>query len=162
MAITRFQRRPMRTSQPGFPPTASFDELANRVRSMFDDSFLPMEGMDAPSFTWLPATDVSETPEAVTITTELPGMDRKDVDIAVDDGILTIRGNKADTHVSENKTFHYAERTWGSFERSFTLPRTVDASKINATFGKGVLTVLLPKTAEAKAKTRKIEVNEQQ
>ena len=161
MAITRFQRRPLRPSLPAFAATPMFDDLENRMRKLFDENFLPFDTELAQPITWLPATDIAETPEAMTITAELPGMDRKDVDISVDDGVLTIRGEKTDTRNTETQKFHYTERTYGSFERTFTLPRTVDATKITAEFGKGVLTIMMPKTVEAKAKAHKIEVNEQ-
>lgn len=161
MALTRFQRRPLRTLLPPFPASPVLDDLENRVRKLMDEGLLPFDAEMSQPIGWLPATDVSETPDALTITAELAGVDRKDVDISVDDGLLTIRGEKTDNRESTTSKTHYRERTYGAFERSFTLPRTVDASKITAEFGKGVLTVVIPKTTEARAKARKIEVAEQ-
>lgn len=160
MALVRFQRRPLRNAFTPFPANPVFDELENRMRNMFDDSFTALDNDIATPLGWLPATDISETPEALLLTAELPGLDRGDVDISIDDGILTIRGEKADEKVNENKKFLSVERTFGTFQRSFTLPRTVDVTKINAEFGKGVLTIMMPKTVEAKAKGRKIEVQD--
>jgi HSP20 family protein len=132
------------------------------MRKFFDEGLLTFDGDLLPqAIGWAPATDIVETPEALTLTAELPGLDRKDVDISIDDGMLTIRGEKADDRTVEGSKYHVVERLYGSFQRTFALPRTVDASKINAEFGKGVLTVVMPKTVEAKAKGRKIEVAEQ-
>jgi len=87
-------------------------------------------------------------------------MDRKDIDIAIDDGILTVRGEKTEEKKDENeeKKYYLFERSYGAFHRSFTLPRTVDVSKIAGEFDKGVLKVHMPKTPEAKVKGRKIEI----
>lgn len=163
MALVRFQRRPTRAAIPAFPASPVFDEVENRMRKFFEDGLLSFDSDSLPqTIGWLPPTDIVETPEALTLTAELPGLDRKDVDISVDDGVLTIRGEKADERTTEDKKYHVVERSYGSFQRTFTLPRTVDAEKINAEFGKGVLTVVMPKTVEAKAKGRKIEVADQQ
>ena len=162
MALVRFQRHPMRTSFPTLPSLAGAEELENRMRKFFDDGLLSFDGDLLPqSIGWAPVTDIVETPEALTLTAELPGLDSRDVDISVDDGVLTIRGEKTDERTLEGRKYHVLERMYGSFQRTFVLPRTVDASKINAEFGKGVLTVTMPKTVEAKAKGRKIEVAEQ-
>ncbi|MEO8621485.1 MAG: Hsp20/alpha crystallin family protein [bacterium] len=162
MALVRFQRRPQRAAFPALPAFAGAEELENRMRKFFDEGLLSFDGDLLPqTIGWMPATDVAETPEALTLTAELPGLDRTDVDITVDDGMLTIRGEKADERTVEDKKYHVVERMYGSFQRSFALPRTVDASKINAEFGKGVLTIVMPKTTEAKTKGRKIEVADQ-
>lgn len=162
MSLVRFQRRPMRSSFPSMPASPVFDELDNRIRKFMDEGLLPFDGDLIPqAIGWLPATDIVETPEAITLTAELPGLDRKNVDISVDDGVLTIRGEKTDEHEREGKKYHVVERSFGTFQRTFVLPRTVDAGMITAQFGKGVLTVVMPKTVEAKAKGRKIEVSEE-
>ena len=83
------------------------------------------------------------------------------MDITVDEGILTIRGEKADERTMDGNKYHVVERMYGTFERTVALPRTVDASKIKAEFGKGVLTIVMPKTVEATARGRKIDVAEQ-
>lgn len=162
MSLVRFQRRPMRSSFPSMPASPVFDELDNRMRKFMDEGLLPFDGDLMPqAISWLPATDIVETPEALTLIAELPGLDRKNVDISVDDGILTIRGEKTEEHEKEGKKYHVVERAYGTFQRTFVLPRTVDAGMITAQFGNGLLTVVMPKTVEAKAKGRKIEVSEQ-
>lgn len=156
MALVRFQRRP---ASPAFPAMPGVDDLENRMRKFFDEGMLAFDGDLLPqTIGWIPATDIVETPDALTLTADLPGLDRKDVDISVDDGMLTIRGEKADDRTVEGSKYHVFERSYGSFQRTFALPRTVDVTKINAEFGKGVLTVVMPKTTEAMSKGRKIEV----
>lgn len=158
MALVRFQRRPARSSS----ALPMVDEMENRMRKFFDEGLLSLDGDVLPqSIGWTPAMDIVETTDNVTLTAELPGLERKDVDISVDDGMLTVRGEKSDERTREGVQYHFVERSYGSFQRAFALPRTVDASKITAEFGKGVLTVVMPKTPEAKAKGRKIEVAEQ-
>jgi HSP20 family protein len=94
--------------------------------------------------------NVSETDGAVEVSAEIPGVDAKDIDVQLRDGVLTIRGEK--------KEERDVERSYGSFERSFTLPTDVDAGKVEAAFDKGVLKVTLPKLPAAQAKVQKIEV----
>lgn len=105
-----------------------------------------------------PRTDVTETDEAVDVSVELPGMDEKDIDVSLSDDVLTIRGEKKAEREEKKKGYYLAERSYGSFYRSIPLPPGVDSEKAEAQFKKGVLTVTLPKTPEAQAKVRKIEV----
>ena len=106
----------------------------------------------------MPPADVSETDNAYEITAELPGMDEKNVEVKVANGVLTIRGEKQDEKEEKKKGYHMRERSYGSFERSFQVPDGVDADKIEANFKKGVLTVILPKSAEAQKAEKKITV----
>jgi HSP20 family protein len=98
------------------------------------------------------------------VTAELPGLDQKDVDVSVEDGLLTIKGEKIQEREEkkerdeEQKKVYLYERSYGSFYRSFALPPAVDAAKVNAVCAKGVLKVHLPKSAEAKPNGRKIEI----
>lgn len=105
-----------------------------------------------------PRTDVTETDEAVDVSVELPGMDEKDIDVSLSDDVLTIRGEKKAEREEKKKGYYLAERSYGSFYRSIPLPPGVDSEKAEAQFKKGILTVTLPKTPEAQAKVRKIEV----
>jgi HSP20 family protein len=138
-----------------------FDDVENRMRRFFDTGdFGAFDAALAPVTGWMPAMEISESADELTVTAELPGMEQKDIDVSIDDGVLTIRGEKLEERKEgeEGKKFYLSERNYGSFQRTFTLPRTVDAAKISAEFVKGVLTVRLPKTAEQKAKGRKIEI----
>ncbi|HTW53985.1 MAG TPA: Hsp20/alpha crystallin family protein [Stellaceae bacterium] len=106
-----------------------------------------------------PAVDVTEDDKGYKITAELPGLEEKDIEVTVAGGMLTIKGEKSYEKDDKNKNRHVSERAYGSFERSFALPDGVDADKIGADMAKGVLTVTLPKTAQA-AKQQKIEVKQ--
>lgn len=105
-----------------------------------------------------PKVDVSETEEGYEIEAELPGMDEKDVKVTLGDGMLTIKGEKKAEREEKKKDYYLSERSYGTVQRSFRLPDSVDADKISAAFSKGVLTLSLPKTREAKSKERTIEV----
>ena len=106
----------------------------------------------------MPTVDISETDKAYEITAELPGMDEKNVEVKLANGLLTIKGEKQDEKEEKKKDYHMRERSYGSFERSFQVPDGVDADKIEANFKKGVLTVILPKSAEAQKAEKKITV----
>ena len=102
--------------------------------------------------------NVAETDGAVEVTADVPGVDAKDIDVQFRDGVLTIKGEKKLEKEDKQKDYHTVERTYGMFERSFSLPAEVQADKIEATFDKGVLKIMLPKAPEAQAKVKKIEV----
>lgn len=102
--------------------------------------------------------DFAETPDDFEIKAELPGVEEKDIDVKLVDDRLVIRGEKKEEKREKETGYVMSERSFGRFERSFALPRDVDMDKITATFTKGVLTVKLPKTVEAKQHERKITV----
>ena len=95
--------------------------------------------------TWSPATDVQETDTDLLVHVELPGLSKKDIKVNMDNGVLTIQGEKQHAAEEKENRYHVSERTYGRFTRSFTLPSEVDAEKINAGFENGVLTLTLPK-----------------
>lgn len=103
-----------------------------------------------------PAVDVHEDEEAITLRAELPGVKSEDVHVDVEDGVLTLRGERKLDREEDREGFHIQERAYGSFQRSFTLPNTVDFDKIDAQLREGVLHVRLPKTEQSKP--RRIEV----
>ena len=105
---------------------------------------------------FIPSVEMVERDDEFLLTAELPGVKIENVDVDVEDGMLTLRGTKEDRFEKEEKRYHVWERSYGSFERRFTLPRGVDPSAVKADFEDGVLTVHLPKGAEAKG--RKIEI----
>jgi HSP20 family protein len=106
----------------------------------------------------VPAVDVVDTATNYEITVELPGLDEKDIEVNFSDGTLAIRGEKKEEKEEKKKDHYISERHYGSFQRSFTVPDGVDPDKIGAAFKNGVLTVTLPKTAEAQKGVKKIEV----
>jgi len=105
-----------------------------------------------------PAVDVKESEKTYTIVAELPGLDEDDIEVTVSDGGIAIRGEKTEEKEEKKEDYRLSERRYGSFERCFRLPDGVDAEKIEARMKKGVLTVTLPKTAEAQKKVRKVAV----
>ncbi len=103
--------------------------------------------------------DVSDSEDAIEISAELPGIDEKDVDLSLSDGILTIKGEKKTESEEKKKDYYCRERQFGSFVRAFRVPDSVDEAKIKASFDNGVLEVSLPKRPEAKAKAKKISIS---
>lgn len=106
---------------------------------------------------WLPAVDIREDGEALKMFVEVPGMDREDVNLSIEDNVLTISGERRFEKDVEKEEYHRIERAYGTFSRSFTLPRNVDSEKVKATYKDGVLTIELPKVEEAKP--RKIAIS---
>ncbi len=106
--------------------------------------------------TWSPATDVQETDTDLLVHVELPGLSRKDIKVNMENGVLSIQGEKQNASEEKEHRHHVSERTYGRFARSFTLPSEVDAEKIKAGFEDGVLTLTLPKTKASVA--RAIEI----
>ena len=108
---------------------------------------------------WAPAVDIYEKGSDVVLKAELPGVEPKDVDIRIENNVLTLSGErKLDTEV-QRENYHRVERAYGSFTRAFTLPSTVDTSKVKADFKDGVLRITLPKREEAKPKQIQIDIN---
>jgi HSP20 family protein len=133
-------------------------DLEKGMRRMFGDAFAT-EFANQP-VGWMPAVEIGETTDNIVVTAELPGMTEKDVQVEFEDDTLTLRGEKTEERKEGNggKKFHLYERTYGAFRRSFTLPRVVNGEKVSAEFKNGILTVTLPKTAQAKARGRTIPI----
>jgi HSP20 family protein len=106
----------------------------------------------------VPAVDIVESDQSYTITAEMPGVQADNVEVRFSEGRLTIKGEKKEQKEEERKGVFVSERRYGSFQRIFKVPESVDTDKISATFADGVLTITLPKTAEAQKSERKIEV----
>lgn len=103
-----------------------------------------------------PAADLYETEDGFTLEMNLPGYDLSDIDVNLEQGVLQISGSREEEAEEDKGTYHVRERGWGRFTRSFTVPHTIDPKGVSAEFSNGVLTVTMPKAAEAKA--RRIEV----
>lgn len=143
------------------------DEIDRMMSGFFGDGFgrLPSRLFDYEALprssgtaALTPRIDVSENDQAIELKAELPGMEEKDVELLLQDHVLTIRGEKKLEKEEKEKNYHLIERQYGSFQRSFELPDMVDETKIAAKFDKGVLCVTMPKSAKAKEQTRKIEI----
>ena len=175
--ITKLPVKIEKTTTPTPQMWQPFENLRREIDRMFDDFgggmwrspfrgslFEPFRRAEV-ALAALPAVDVIETDKAYEITAELPGIDEKNIDVKLANGILTIKGEKQDEKEEKNdekeeknKGYYMRERSFGSFERSFELPDSVDPDKIEATFKKGVLTLTLPKSAEAQKAEKKIAV----
>jgi len=101
---------------------------------------------------WAPALDISERKDAYLVTVELPGVEAEDLDITMEDGLMTIQGERQFTHDSSEEQFHRIERRYGAFRRAITLPAQVQAEQIQASADNGVLQIVVPKMEEAKPK----------
>jgi HSP20 family protein len=101
----------------------------------------------------------ARTPKSIVIEAELPGVEEKDVSVTIANGLLTIKGEKKDQHEEKDETHYFSERSYGAFERCLRLPDTIDETKVNATFDKGVLRITAAKKPEAVKAERKIEIS---
>jgi HSP20 family protein len=108
---------------------------------------------------WAPSMDISETKDSLVAKVEAPGMDQKDIQISLQENLLTIKGEKKQEREEKDERYHRVERSYGSFTRSVRLPVGVDASKVTATFKNGLLTVTMPKTPAAKGTTIPIKTD---
>lgn len=109
--------------------------------------------------TWVPPVDIYQTGEhELVLKAELPDLSREEIDVTVENFVLTLKGEKKLAPEVKEEQFHHIERSYGSFSRSFSLPRTVDASKVAADYKNGVLTVRLPLREEAKPRQIKVDV----
>ncbi len=126
--------------------------LRDRMNQLFDRTFQERGEEGGSLAAWSPSVDIRETEKALMIHAELPGVDDKDVDIEVEDHVLTLRGRREMSQETQREDYQRIERAYGEFFRSFTLPPYVDETKIEAGFDKGVLTITIPKKPEAKPK----------
>ncbi len=142
-----------------YEPFPGLSTLHDQVNRLFNESVLRGQAQDSAITTWAPAVDIYETPNELVVKADLPDVNEKDIDIRVENNLLTIRGErKFESSVSEDNYLR-EERTYGSFSRSFTLPNTVNAETIHAEYKNGVLTVNLPKREESKPRQVKVSVN---
>jgi HSP20 family protein len=138
-------------------------QLKHRLDHLFDDFFesfglTPFEPFNEAFGAFSPRVDVSETDKEIKVSAELPGLDENDIEVSLARNLLTISGEKQEEAEDKGKNFYRMERSYGSFRRTIPLMVEVEADKIKAKFQKGVLTVTLPKTAEAQRQTRRIPI----
>lgn len=138
-------------------PMEELTTLRNRMDRLFtrmgEDVEQPIMGVN-----WMPTTDVYETKDALIVKTEVPGLTEKDIEVELENNILTISGERKFEEKTEEKGYSRFERKYGKFMRSFTLPTNVAADKIQANYANGILEVDIPKTEEAKPKKIKLDV----
>jgi HSP20 family protein len=128
-----------------------FNEFMGRTLRQLDEE-------TSASGSWSPAVNILESEESIVITADLPGLKAEDVDVTVDNGVLTVKGERQFEEAKEGASYHRVERWYGSFERSFTIPSSVDPRKIEARFVNGEMIVTLPKRDESKPRSVKVKV----
>ena len=165
---------PVKTEKTAAPATTwtPFESLRREIDRLFEDfdggffrspfrrSVLDVAPFWGRNVKWpaMPAVDVTDTEKAYEITADMPGMDEKNIEVKVSDGVITLKGEKQEEKEEKKKDYYLRERNYGSFERSFQVPEGVDTDKIEASFKKGVLSVTLPKKPEAQKSAKKIDV----
>jgi HSP20 family protein len=128
-----------------------FSSLANRLNQAFD--------FERESFSnWCPPVDIYEDRDEVVLKAELPGMKKEDIDVRVENNVLTLNGQRKQEKEAKEDGYFRSERSYGTFSRSFTLPTTVDVKKISASYKDGILTVQLPRLEESKPKQIDVKV----
>ncbi|HYD29499.1 MAG TPA: Hsp20/alpha crystallin family protein [Azospirillaceae bacterium] len=156
-----------------FDPFYDLRAQMDRVFDSFMNAFQPLSLMRPPmamgefmrpmmmgmGMEMSPRVDIAETEDSLTITADLPGLDENDIDVTIANGALTLRGQKKAEREERKQNYHLMERSYGTFNRSFRLPDTVDPEKVDARFDKGVLTVTLPKTEAGRSQIRRIQIN---
>jgi HSP20 family protein len=155
----------VKRQDPIAPAARELHQMRNRIRRFFEEPFsldLPMFDTKAMErLAWSPAVEASETPKEYVITAELPGISPENVEVAMSEGTLTLRGSKQDERKVEDKerTYHLWEREYGSFERTFRFPADVDGDKVKAEFTNGVLTVKVPKVEVVPPAVRTVPIS---
>jgi len=141
-------------------PFRELEDVSNRLNSIFgrlparaesDQEMLAMSD-------WTPSVDISETDTAYLVKGEIPGVKKEDVKVTIEDGMITMRGERKQENEEKNQKFHRIERSYGSFMRSFRIPDDADESSVKAEFKDGMISVTLPKSEKAKSKTKEIEI----
>jgi len=138
-------------------PFRGVSTLQDQINRLFNETF-ERRGEDSNLTTWAPAVDIYETPQELVVKADLPDIDPKDLDIRVENNILTIRGERKFEKKVNEDNYLRVERSYGSFARSFTLANTVNSEAIKAEYNNGVLTLTIPKREEAKPKQIKVNV----
>ncbi len=131
-------------------PFKELDLLQDRISRLFDEAWLSPSRRG--ERTWIPPVDIYETENEIVVKAELPNMDEKDIEVKIENNVLTIKGEKKLEREEKKENYHLIESSYGSFYRSFSLPGNVDADKASAKYEKGVLKITLPKKEEAKPK----------
>ena len=140
-------------------PFREFAQIQDRFNRAFNETYGRSDEGLLTSGAWVPPVDIYQNGDAeLVLKAELPDMTREDIDITVDKGALTIKGEKKFAGEPKDDQFHRIERRYGAFSRSFSLPATVDVTKVAADYKNGVLTVRLPLREEAKPRSIKIDV----
>lgn len=135
-------------------PFRDLQSLQNQMNRLFSETFSGRPGgEEGVSAAWAPPVDIAETPEKLTFVVEVPGFRQEDLNVRLENGVLTIDGERKFEEKKQDKSFHRVERAYGKFFRSFALPPNVDTSKVTANIEDGILRIELPRREEAKPKS---------
>lgn len=148
MTLLRWQR----PESPRWMPFQQLSGLREEIDRLFESPLIPFAGVQPFFGGWCPAVDLYEDKDNLSFRCELPGMKKEEIEISLHEGVLTVTGERKQDVRHANAETHRSERFTGRFQRSINLPAPVDADKIKATYKDGILTVLLPKAAEARPK----------
>jgi HSP20 family protein len=141
-------------------PFREFSTLQDRMNRLFRETQGNSQEESLTSSSFAPAVDVYEDEHNVTLKIEVPGIDEKDIDVRIENNTLTVHGERKIEKEEKEENYRRVERQYGSFTRTFNLPPTVDAERVQADYDKGVLRITLPKKAEAKPKQIKVNVGQ--
>ncbi len=128
-------------------PMSGMFTLGHRMRHLFDELYCPThrDHCERSMWRWDPVVDIYDNDENIVIKAELPGIDKKDIAVDVKEGVLTLKGERSTANEVKEEKYYRRERTFGKFERAFTLPKDVDPEKIQADYTDGVLEIKIPK-----------------
>ncbi len=150
----------MKSELARWDPFRELEEVHNRLASFFDSGTRSRDREESILATaWAPLVDISEDDKSYTLKVELPEMKREDIKVNVENGILTISGERLREKEEENRRYHRVERAYGNFVRNFTLPQNVDSTKVNATYRDGVLHVNIEKAEHARPQSIEVKVD---
>ncbi len=141
-----------------YNPFRELRAMQEQMNRLLDLAWNREPGEELREGIWQPPVDIFEDAESLIIKAEHPGIDQKDIDVRIEDNTLTLRGERRQDQDIRKENYHRIERYYGSFQRSFALPTTIDQEKVKATCDRGVLTIVLPKKEEIKPKQISVEV----
>lgn len=141
-----------------YNPFKDLRTMQEEMNHLLDLAWNRESGEELNEGIWQPPVDIYENAEAVVIKAEVPDVDQKDIEVRIENGTLSLRGERKQNTDIKKENYHRVERYYGTFQRSFTLPQSIDQNNIQASCDRGVLTIILPKTEETKPKQIKVEV----
>ncbi len=141
-----------------YNPFRELRTMQEQMNRLLDLAWNREAGEELKEGVWQPPVDIYEDEESVVIKAEVPDIDQKDIEVRIEDSTLTLRGERKHDQEVRKENYHRVERYYGAFQRSFSLPTTIDQEKVKATCDKGVLTIILPKKEQIKPKQISVEV----
>jgi HSP20 family protein len=142
-----------------FDPFRELASMQDRINRIFGEAYRRGDDDLTMRTDWVPAVDIFENDQhEIVIKAEMPGLKKEDIDVSVENATLTLRGHRERETTVKEEQYHRIERAYGMFSRSFSLPQTIDASKVQAEYKDGILTLTLPKREEAKPRQVQVQI----